>query len=355
MSIKNNTTSLQNILEAVNNLPEAGIDLPQLSNEGTASHLLSGKELIDQEGNIVTGSMPNNGAINMKFDGINQTGVIIAGGYTSGGTVSLDNTISNEVSTQEGLIQQIKNTANSLPDAGGTLQDKTITPIPAVQIVTADSGYDGLNKVTVNAIPSTYIQPLATKEATTYIPTTSDQRIPSGTYCSGMQTIKGDANLIPANIVSGTSIFGVAGTATTGGSSGDTTGMTISVINNLQHPIIVNGRQCDVEQTINDVPYDGGFVVFTIMTMDEDLSIVSQYCTSYGFDDYGVQDIAPYFYVYGDFAFDYGNGPESCMPTCSILPKYGLEAYNISGFLINPPWDYVNDAPLNGATIEFQF
>ena len=178
MSIKNNTTSLENILNKINSLPEAGVDLPQLSNAGISSHLLSGKELIDQEGNIVTGSMPNIGAINMEFDGINKTSVLIPGGYTSGGTVGLDNTISNEVSTQEGLIQQIKNTANNLPDAGGTLQDKTITPIPAVQIVTADSGYNGLNKVTVNAIPSTYIQPLATKAATTYTPTTSDQRIP---------------------------------------------------------------------------------------------------------------------------------------------------------------------------------
>ena len=58
MSIKQNITSLQNLLEQVNNLPEAGTDLPELSNEGIADDLVTGKELINGEGNIVTGTNP---------------------------------------------------------------------------------------------------------------------------------------------------------------------------------------------------------------------------------------------------------------------------------------------------------
>lgn len=52
---------------------------------------------------------------------------------------------------------------------------------------------------------------LDTLGATTYTPTTADQTIASGKYLTGVQTIKGDENLVGANIVYGSSIFGVAG------------------------------------------------------------------------------------------------------------------------------------------------
>ena len=92
------------------------------------------------------------------------------------------------------------------------LQEKTVTPTTSKQTVTPDTDYDGLSKVTVNAIPSTYVKPSATKEATTYTPTTSNQTIAAGTYCSGKQTIQGDSDLKAANIAKGVNIFGVTGT-----------------------------------------------------------------------------------------------------------------------------------------------
>lgn len=52
---------------------------------------------------------------------------------------------------------------------------------------------------------------LSTQAAQTITPTTADQTIASGKYLTGVQTIKGDENLVGAKIVYGSSIFGVAG------------------------------------------------------------------------------------------------------------------------------------------------
>jgi hypothetical protein len=55
---------------------------------------------------------------------------------------------------------------------------------------------------------------IPSKSAQIYTPTTADQTIAAGQYLSGAQTIKGDTNLIASNILSGKSIFGVAGGVT---------------------------------------------------------------------------------------------------------------------------------------------
>lgn len=52
---------------------------------------------------------------------------------------------------------------------------------------------------------------MPSKEAATFTPTTTDQTIDAGQYLAGVQTIQGDANLLPENIISGKSIFGVSG------------------------------------------------------------------------------------------------------------------------------------------------
>ena len=52
---------------------------------------------------------------------------------------------------------------------------------------------------------------IGSKGAATYTPTTSNQTIAAGQYLSGAQTIKGDSNLVSANILYGKSIFDISG------------------------------------------------------------------------------------------------------------------------------------------------
>lgn len=93
-----------------------------------------------------------------------------------------------------------------------SLQTKTVSPTESQQTVSADSNYDGLSSVTVNAISPTYVGSGITKKAAaTYTPTTTAQTISAGQYLQGAQTIAGDSNLVSNNIASGVSIFGVQG------------------------------------------------------------------------------------------------------------------------------------------------
>ena len=146
---------------------------------------------------------------------------IASGQYLSGAqTIKGD---SNLIASNIKKGVTIFNVTGSYNEATGgpTLQSKTVSPSESTQTVSPDSGYDGLSKVTVNAISSTYVGSDVTKKsAATYTPKTTDQSIASGQYLSGTQTIKGDANLVAGNIKSGVNIFGVTGTYAAGGSSG---------------------------------------------------------------------------------------------------------------------------------------
>ena len=59
----------------------------------TAAHVLDGDKFVDATGNVITGTMANNGAVSKTMDGLTATSVTIEAGYTSGGTVSLTNDI----------------------------------------------------------------------------------------------------------------------------------------------------------------------------------------------------------------------------------------------------------------------
>ena len=91
-------------------------------------------------------------------------------------------------------------------------RDKKFKPSETEYTGYSDDGYDGLSSVIIEAIPATYIgSAVVKKEASEYIPGTSDITIDENQYLIGAQTIKGDTDLISENIKSGVTIFDVAG------------------------------------------------------------------------------------------------------------------------------------------------
>lgn len=109
--------------------------LPELSNPAIASDLLVNKELIDENGNVVIGTMMDNGVITFTMDGIDVKSMTIPAGYTSGGTVSLDNTIDYETDVQADLLAQ----------AITTLNNKVITTVCPLPLIDIDMLNNGVN------------------------------------------------------------------------------------------------------------------------------------------------------------------------------------------------------------------
>lgn len=88
-----------------------------------------------------------------------------ANGEPVSGTNPYELNATNEtVNTQADLIAQIQEALVGKTTVVGELQEKSVTPTKTAQEVIADSGYYGLSKVRVAAIPDTYIQPTGTLE-----------------------------------------------------------------------------------------------------------------------------------------------------------------------------------------------
>jgi len=92
---------------------------------------------------------------------------------------------------------------------GNTLIDLTQDTVNAESMLSGTTAHKNDGTVVTGTIQN--------QAAQTITPTTTDQTIASGKYLAGAQTIKGDANLVAANIAKDVTIFGVTGTHEGGG------------------------------------------------------------------------------------------------------------------------------------------
>ena len=165
------------------------------TNDATAvaNDILAGKTAYIG-GKKVTGTMPSKAAATITPSTSNQT--IAAGQYISG-----VQTIAGDADL---ISANIKAGANIFGVAGNSnVVDTSAGTATAAQILSGQIAFVDGAKVTGTMV---------SKAAATYTPGTSNQTISAGQYLAGTQTIAGDADLIPGNIKSGVSIFGVTGT-----------------------------------------------------------------------------------------------------------------------------------------------
>ena len=119
----------------------------------TASQILSGATAYVQ-GSKVTGTMTNNGAVSGTISTKAQQYTVPAGYHDGSGKVQIATAEQNKIIA--GNIKQgvtVLGVTGSYSGEAAVLQSKTVTSSFTAQTVTADSGYDALSQVTVNAMP----------------------------------------------------------------------------------------------------------------------------------------------------------------------------------------------------------
>ena len=266
--ITDNTTLLNALKAKAQALPAKGsgsTDAPDLSGiTAAAEDILAGKKSVDATGAEITGTMTNQGA--WTSTKTSNGSVTIPAGYHNGsGKVTVNVSSTTTIPTDGDAATSDVLTGKTFY-SGGSKKTGTMTNQGAWSTTKTSNGdvpipagfHNGSGKVSVNVSTSTATGALdlpsisfdktlgrftatskvktsgyiSTSDTTTksytitrylggeYTPTKESKTVSlKEKYCTGDVVIKGDNNLIPANIKNGISIFGVAGSYTGDGAN----------------------------------------------------------------------------------------------------------------------------------------
>ena len=253
-------TITENGTHYVANYENANVALPEVE-QATPSISVSSSGLITasvtQEAGVVpagtetaTKQLSTQGAKTVTPGTSNQTAVS-SGRYTTG-TV----TVEGDANLVAGNIKKDV----SIFGVTGTLETESAEQ--ATPEITVSSG--GL--ITATAGDKSATKQLSTQAAQTITPGTNNKTISSGKYLTGIQTIKGDTNLIASNIKEGVTIFDVLGTFAGGSSGGGLPSGISALASGTYTPTENKTTRVDVAHGLGVTPN------FLVVMMEEDTS-----------------------------------------------------------------------------------
>ena len=218
LSVSNNGTHNVTNYASVNvNVPSSGVTLPTLTNRGYESDLLSGKELIGPDGQIVMGRMADNGTITKVLDANTTSYTIPAGKHSGSGVVSIQ--------TQSKLIYS---NGTYYPDSGKVFDSITVDILTDAKLGSATEysfGQVSITAVNGVSVSYTYADTFHVDAGEIILDNPTSQTVtirPSGTSGSSFEFLKGkyfqksgSTYYVPPDCnISRTGVSGVGGTVT---------------------------------------------------------------------------------------------------------------------------------------------